>query len=609
LESRAVSGIVLILLLISMLTLAFNVQPTGATVELTVFSPWHGIEEQNFLQVLANFTRKTGITVDHTGFTIFELQSLVEAELQGHTSSADVVLAPWPVWILDLASQGHLIEATNLINASKYPTNVIAHVTNGKGKTYAAPFKLSAKPGFWFKKSFFANHELPIPATFDEFNNILLPTIQAIPGVEHVIASGDGVGWPLSDTAEAYIMGLGGYQLQEDLIAGPCVRNWTDINVVEVFEQLRRELAAGYFSPPAEWTSQITKFWNEKYGLYFMGSWITVMPQIGNLSDLDFFGFPGTDGVAGAVDYAFIPKYTGHLDEAKLLFQYLAGAEAQETMVRLGGFLAPNMDVPTDAYRPIDKKIVDFISQPSIHIVPDLDDNIGGKFQTTFWAQLKLLWVDPTSATLNDVLNALQEAALQQQPYPPLEITATIEIHPYALNSWSRGRWITGYIELPEDYNIGDIDVYTIMLNDTIRISLLDVPAPEPVPVEIGDYDNDGRPDLMVKLNRTEVLGLIRNKDIEYGNATLKVAGKLIDGTAFEGFDNIRIILPGDVNLDDTVNILDLALIARALGTDYTYANGTGWNQYNLNADINNDDTINVLDLTIAGSNYGATVP
>ena len=65
----------------------------------------------------------------------------------------------------------------------------------------------------------------------------------------------------------------------------------------------------------------------------------------------------------------------------------------------------------------IDKKVLDFISQPTIHIVSDLDDAIGGKFQTTFWAQLRLLWVSPTTATMNDVLDALQEQALAQQTY------------------------------------------------------------------------------------------------------------------------------------------------------------------------------------------------
>jgi multiple sugar transport system substrate-binding protein len=55
------------------------------------------------------------------------------------------------------------------------------------------------------------------------------------------------------------------------------------------------------------------------------------------------------------------------------------------------------------------------MGQADITIVPDLDDTIGGEVQTTFWDQLKLLWTDPSSSTMNTVLDNLQAAAIQQQ--------------------------------------------------------------------------------------------------------------------------------------------------------------------------------------------------
>ncbi len=39
----------------------------------------------------------------------------------------------------------------------------------------------------------------------------------------------------------------------------------------------------------------------------------------------------------------------------------------------------------------------------------DLDDTIGGEFQTTFWSQLKLLWVNP--GLLDEVLDAIEAKA------------------------------------------------------------------------------------------------------------------------------------------------------------------------------------------------------
>ena len=379
------------------------------TPKLTVASLWSGSEEDNFLQALGNFTEDTGIEVRHIGYSTEELLIGVPTQFAAGASVADLVIAPWPAWIRNFAEGEHLVEVTDLIDASKYPEIYMDSVTVGD-KVWAVPFKASGKPGFWYKKSFFTDHGLTVPTTYAEFK-ALLADISVISGIEAAVASGDGVGWPLSDTTEAFIMGLGGYELQEDLITGPSVRNWTDTQVTEVFEKLAELLEAGYFSVPDEWTGQITKLWNEEYGIYFMGSWMTTMDQVGDVSDLGFFPFPGTTGAAGAVDYIIIPKYTEHLDEAKRLFEYLARPEAQEIMVRLGGFFGTHADVPEDAYTPLDKEVLDFIK--TVHIVPDLDDAIGGRFQTTFWDQLKGLWVDPSTATMNDVLETLQEVALE----------------------------------------------------------------------------------------------------------------------------------------------------------------------------------------------------
>jgi len=59
---------------------------------------------------------------------------------------------------------------------------------------------------------------------------------------------------------------------------------------------------------------------------------------------------------------------------------------------------------------------------------------------------------------------------------------------------------------------------------------------------------------------------------------------------------------------DGSIDIYDLAAIARAAGTDpIHFPTGTGWNEWNPNADLNVDNVVNVLDLFIAGKNYGRT--
>ena len=115
-------------------------------------------------------------------------------------------------------------------------------------------------------------------------------------------------------------------------------------------------------------------------------------------------------------------------------------------------------------------------------------------------------------------------------------VNADIDIDPDTLNLKSRGKHITAYIELPEGYDVNDIDVATVYFAaEGNQISA------KPSPAEIGDCDEDGMPDLMVKFDRQAVQALLSPGD----EMVVAVAGQLEDGTAFSGYDTIRVISPG----------------------------------------------------------------
>jgi hypothetical protein len=124
-----------------------------------------------------------------------------------------------------------------------------------------------------------------------------------------------------------------------------------------------------------------------------------------------------------------------------------------------------------------------------------------------------------------------------QDNYPLMEpwrenVSATVEIYPETLSLHSLfGRWIKAYIELPEGYDVCDIDISSVMLNDEVVAELH--------PTKVGDYDNDGISDLMVKFSRIEVMRSI----FRTGENTLRVSGRL-NGFFFEGSDTIRVNNP-----------------------------------------------------------------
>jgi len=119
-------------------------------------------------------------------------------------------------------------------------------------------------------------------------------------------------------------------------------------------------------------------------------------------------------------------------------------------------------------------------------------------------------------------------------PHPPLPKAIVVDIDPDSLNLKSNGKWITAYIELPEGYNVSDIDRATILLNDTIPVDQFWVD--KPLESVIGDYDEDGIPDLMVKFNKQDLIAILSS-----GEAIITITGD-VNGISFEGSDTIRVI-------------------------------------------------------------------
>ena len=118
------------------------------------------------------------------------------------------------------------------------------------------------------------------------------------------------------------------------------------------------------------------------------------------------------------------------------------------------------------------------------------------------------------------------------------QVDATVDIDPDTLNLNNRGRWVTCYIELPEGYDVAEIDGSTVALESVpAYLGRQGWAKSEANRSNIMDHDEDDIPERMVKFERSAVQGLIMA-----GPVTLTVTGKLLDWTHFQGTDTIDVV-------------------------------------------------------------------
>jgi len=111
----------------------------------------------------------------------------------------------------------------------------------------------------------------------------------------------------------------------------------------------------------------------------------------------------------------------------------------------------------------------------------------------------------------------------------PDTITATINFDPDNLKISKKENFVTVYIELPEGYNVEDIIISSILLEESVPAELSNY--------AIGDEDNDGIQDLMVKFKRDDVINILPAGN----NVPVQITG-LMGISPFYGEDYIKVI-------------------------------------------------------------------
>lgn len=114
-------------------------------------------------------------------------------------------------------------------------------------------------------------------------------------------------------------------------------------------------------------------------------------------------------------------------------------------------------------------------------------------------------------------------------------IEAFVEFVPKTIQP--KSNYIKCYIELPEPFNVENIDVNTVALTELNGLPI--IPSLKPVSrPRIGDYDKDGIPDLKVMFNIQTLIPLL-----EAGENRLTVTGNIVVGRQFRGTGTISFIV------------------------------------------------------------------
>ncbi len=111
----------------------------------------------------------------------------------------------------------------------------------------------------------------------------------------------------------------------------------------------------------------------------------------------------------------------------------------------------------------------------------------------------------------------------------PEIIQASIDINPKTLYLKSKEKYIVCYIELSQDYFVQDINIESIALNEAVSCEINSA--------QIGDYNNNGVADLMVKFDRQNLWYFLERGE----RVPVAISGKVGD-KYFRGIDIIKIL-------------------------------------------------------------------
>jgi alpha-glucoside transport system substrate-binding protein len=389
-----------------------------------VLGLWSGPEYDSFDTVKSLWEKSTGNTVDWQGTQ--DVLDALEADDQAGTP-ADIAVLPNMAVMQRLAKDGKLIPLNSVLDMTQV-ANDYAPAWTGLGSyhgtLYGIFYKVSDKATVWYSPTAFAAGGYKAPRTWDDMT--ALADVMVSSGrtpFSVVSASGPASGWPLTDWISEIVLNNCGPDTYDKWVAAEIP--WTDACIRESFEMFVKVVQTKGFVRGG--TQGILTTTDGDGGtplltrpptayMYYLSSIAQgfIASQYPNLDagdDYDYFPFPTID-----------PKYSGAITigadvvvmlrdtpAARSFMTYLAGATAQESWIKLGGFTSVNRSVPPGTYLdPVGQAVAAEVTDASI-VRFAAGDLMPASLQRAWWAGMLDLVQDPSK--LDPILRSLTSAA------------------------------------------------------------------------------------------------------------------------------------------------------------------------------------------------------
>ena len=330
------------------------------TGTVSVLSLWGGSEQEAFQQVLAEFTKETGIKTQYESARDF--LPVIRSRLAAGNPPM-VAIIPRPGIVQDLANEGSLISLEDLgldpdainENYSEAWTNL----TTVDDTVYGVVAKANSKSVIWYRPDDSAVQPVE---TWDELKS-LTQELQGAGG-QAPWSLGAKDSWTLTDWFENIYARTAGPEQYEQLFGGEL--DFTDQSVKDALTEmtglLNQETVQGGIDGAlgTAFVDGIGKVFsaNPTAHLYMEGGFVggialaDVNPNLKPGETIDFFEFPTIDEAQGTplvgggdITAAFVNN-----EDVARLIEYLASPEAGRVWVSSGAIVSPNQGVEADAY-------------------------------------------------------------------------------------------------------------------------------------------------------------------------------------------------------------------------------------------------------------------